>query len=136
MLPRFELAPGVPVGDATLPLISGPCVVESEELALETAQLLAAMSRRLGQPLIFKSSYDKANRSSLDSFRGLGRERGLEILGVVKQATGLPVLTDVHEPSHCDEAAAVCDVLQIPAFLCRQTDLLVAAASTGRGVAA
>ena len=131
----FDLAPGVTVGAELLPLISGPCVIESEERALETAQILHAMANRLGLPLIYKSSYDKANRSSIRSFRGPGLEAGVEILRAVKQATGLPMLTDVHEPSHCEKAAEVCDVLQIPAFLCRQTDLLVAAAGTGCGVA-
>ena len=135
MLTPFDLAPGVTVGAELLPVISGPCVIESEETALETAQILRAMANRMGLPLIYKSSYDKANRSSIRSFRGPGLEAGLEILQVVKEATGLPILTDVHEPSHCEKAAEVCDVLQIPAFLCRQTDLLVAAAGTGCGVA-
>jgi 2-dehydro-3-deoxyphosphooctonate aldolase (KDO 8-P synthase) len=92
------------------------------------------MARTLGTPLIFKSSFDKANRSSLGSFRGPGLARGLAALAAVKAATGLPLLTDVHEPAQCAPAAAVCDVLQIPAFLCRQTDLVVAAAATGRAV--
>jgi 2-dehydro-3-deoxyphosphooctonate aldolase (KDO 8-P synthase) len=135
MISRFDLAPGVAVGGSALPLIAGPCVVESEELAIEAAQIVKAMSFRLSLPVIYKSSYDKANRSSIDSFRGLGLEVGLEILATVRQATGLPILTDVHEPSHCDRAARVCDVLQIPAFLCRQTDLLVAAGGTGRSIA-
>jgi 2-dehydro-3-deoxyphosphooctonate aldolase (KDO 8-P synthase) len=135
MATPFDLAPGVTVGAELLPVISGPCVIESEETALETAQILRAMANRMGLPLIYKSSYDKANRSSIRSFRGPGLEAGLEILQVVKEATGLPILTDVHEPSHCEKAAEVCDVLQIPAFLCRQTDLLVAAAGTGCGVA-
>ena len=135
MTPRFDLAPGVTVGGHALPLIAGPCVVESEELAIEAAQVVKAMSFRLSLPVIFKSSYDKANRSSIRSFRGPGLEVGLEILATVRQATGLAVLTDVHEPSHCEAAAQVCDVLQIPAFLCRQTDLLVAAAATGRSIA-
>ena len=135
MIPRFDLAPGVAVGGSALPLIAGPCVVESEELAIEAAQIVKAMSFRLSLPVIYKSSYDKANRSSIDSFRGLGLEVGLEILATVRQATGLPILTDVHEPLHCDRAARVCDVLQIPAFLCRQTDLLVAAGGTGRSIA-
>ncbi len=135
MTPRFDLAPGVEVGGPALALVSGPCVIESEETALETAQIVKAMAHRLGLPAIYKSSYDKANRSSLHSFRGPGLEEGLEILAAVKEATGLPVYTDVHEPAHCEVVAAVCDVLQIPAFLCRQTDLLVAAAETGRTVA-
>jgi 2-dehydro-3-deoxyphosphooctonate aldolase (KDO 8-P synthase) len=131
-----ELAPGIVVGGAAaaLPVIAGPCVLESEELALATARTLAGIAGGLGLPLVFKSSFDKANRSSIDSFRGPGLARGLEILAAVKAATGLPVLTDVHEPAQCEPAAAVCDVLQIPAFLCRQTDLITAAAATGRAV--
>jgi 2-dehydro-3-deoxyphosphooctonate aldolase (KDO 8-P synthase) len=130
-----ELAPGVRVGGSgPLPVIAGPCVIESEELAVEMAHTLAAMAERLGVPLVFKSSFDKANRSSLNSFRGPGLEEGLRVLKIVKQETGLPVLTDVHEPHQCAPAAEVCDVLQIPAFLCRQTDLVVAAARTGRAV--
>ncbi|HXU44374.1 MAG TPA: 3-deoxy-8-phosphooctulonate synthase [Thermoanaerobaculia bacterium] len=109
-------------------------MLESEELAVATARLLAAMARRLGLPLVFKSSFDKANRSSLGSARGPGLEEGLRRLAVVKSETGLPVLTDVHETAQCEPAAAICDVLQIPAFLCRQTDLVVAAAATGRSV--
>jgi 2-dehydro-3-deoxyphosphooctonate aldolase (KDO 8-P synthase) len=135
-VPAVELAPGVVVGGGggALPVIAGPCVIESEELVLATARTLAAMARALGMPLIFKSSFDKANRSSLGSFRGPGLARGLAALAAVKAATGLPLLTDVHEPAQCAPAAAVCDVLQIPAFLCRQTDLVVAAAATGRAV--
>ena len=135
-VPAVELAPGVVVGGggAVLPVIAGPCVIESEELVLATARTLAAMARALGIPLIFKSSFDKANRSSIGSFRGPGLVRGLAALAAVKAATGLPLLTDVHEPAQCAPAAAVCDVLQIPAFLCRQTDLVVAAAATGRAV--
>jgi 2-dehydro-3-deoxyphosphooctonate aldolase (KDO 8-P synthase) len=130
-----ELAPGVRVGGSgPLPVIAGPCVIENEELAVEMAHTLAAMAERLGVPLVFKSSFDKANRSSLGSFRGPGLEEGLRVLRIVKQETGLPVLTDVHEPDQCAPAAEVCDVLQIPAFLCRQTDLVVAAARTGRAV--
>jgi 2-dehydro-3-deoxyphosphooctonate aldolase (KDO 8-P synthase) len=109
-------------------------VVESEERTLETAHVLAAMAERLGLPLVFKSSFDKANRSSIGTFRGPGLEEGLRVLRLVKEETGLPVLTDVHEPDQCGPAAEVCDVLQIPAFLCRQTDLVVAAARTGRAV--
>jgi 2-dehydro-3-deoxyphosphooctonate aldolase (KDO 8-P synthase) len=134
---RVELAPGVVVGGeggGALPVIAGPCVVESEELVLATARVLAAMASRLGLPLVFKSSFDKANRSALGSFRGPGLVRGLAALAAVKAATGLPLLTDVHEPGQCGPAAEVCDVLQIPAFLCRQTDLVLAAAATGRAV--
>ena len=131
-----ELAPGIRIGGAAgaFPVIAGPCVIESEELALGTARTLAAMARRLGVGLVFKSSFDKANRSALDSFRGPGLVEGLRVLRTVREETGLPVLTDVHEPAQCGPAAEVCDVLQIPAFLCRQTDLVVAAAATGRAV--
>jgi len=135
-----ELAPGVVVGGPggpggqPLPVIAGPCVIESEELAVAMARRLAAMAERLGIALVFKSSFDKANRSSLGSFRGPGLEEGLRVLKVVKEETGLPVLTDVHEPAQCEPAAEVCDALQIPAFLCRQTDLVVAAARTGRAI--
>ena len=133
-----ELAPGIVVGGGAggdaLPVIAGPCVVESEERTLETARLLAAMAGRLGLPLVFKSSFDKANRSSIGTFRGPGLDEGLRVLRRVGEETGLPVLTDVHEADQCGPAAEVCDVLQIPAFLCRQTDLVVAAARTGRAV--
>lgn len=129
-----ELAPGVVIGGESFPVIAGPCVIENEDLVVEMAHVLAAMSERLDLPLVFKSSFDKANRSSIGSFRGPGLEEGLRVLRIVKAETGLPVLTDVHEPHQCAPAAEVCDVLQIPAFLCRQTDLVVAAARTGRGV--
>ncbi|MDX1998360.1 MAG: 3-deoxy-8-phosphooctulonate synthase [Thermoanaerobaculia bacterium] len=125
---------GGPAGSAPLPVISGPCALESEELAFEVAHWLQATAARVGFAAIFKSSYDKANRSSLDSYRGPGLERGLEILQRIKSSLGLPVLTDVHEVHEVGPAAEVCDVLQIPAFLCRQTDLVVAAAKTGRAV--
>ena len=142
---RVELAPGVLVGGPPaapgdpaeaerLPVIAGPCALESEEVALGMARWLAALAGRLPIAPVFKSSFDKANRSSIASYRGPGLERGLEILAAVKEATGLPVLTDVHEPDQCARAAEVCDVLQIPAFLCRQTDLVVAAARTGRSL--
>jgi 2-dehydro-3-deoxyphosphooctonate aldolase (KDO 8-P synthase) len=130
-----ELAPGITIGGASdFPVIAGPCVVESEELVLSSARTLAALAARLGVSLIFKSSFDKANRSSIQSYRGPGLEAGLRALRRVREETGLPVLTDVHETSQCGPAAEVCDVLQIPAFLCRQTDLIVAAAKTGRAV--
>lgn len=134
-VPVFELAPGVSIGGDTFPVVAGPCVIESPEMLLGIAQTLGGMSHRLSAPVVFKASYDKANRSSIDSFRGPGLEEGLRLLAEVKQATGLPLLTDVHEPNQCPVAAEVCDVLQVPAFLCRQTDLLVAAADTGRTVA-
>jgi 2-dehydro-3-deoxyphosphooctonate aldolase (KDO 8-P synthase) len=115
-------------------LIAGPCVVESLDSALFHAQALQALTTRLGIPFIYKSSYDKANRTALDSFRGLGREEGLAVLATVKRETGVLVLTDIHSPEEAGPAAEVADVLQIPAFLCRQTDLLVAAGRTGRVV--
>jgi 2-dehydro-3-deoxyphosphooctonate aldolase (KDO 8-P synthase) len=117
-----------------LAFIVGPCVIESEAHAVDTALAIADVAERLAIPLIFKASYDKANRTSLKSFRGPGLDAGLKTLAEVKAKTGLPVLTDIHEPSHAAAAAAIVDVLQIPAFLCRQTDLLVAAAQTGRPV--
>ncbi len=112
-------------------LIAGPCVIESEELALETAGRLKEITARLGTPFIYKSSFDKANRSSLASFRGLGLERGLEILAKVKRTFGVPVLTDVHEYTPLEEVAQVVDVLQTPAFLCRQTDFIQNVARQG-----
>ena len=113
-------------------LIAGPCVIESEQLQMDTAGTLKEITTALGIPFIFKSSFDKANRSSGDTFRGPGMEQGLEILAKVKRELGVPVLTDVHETSQVSAVAAVCDVVQIPAFLCRQTDLLLAAAASGR----
>ncbi|MCC7519021.1 MAG: 3-deoxy-8-phosphooctulonate synthase [Verrucomicrobiae bacterium] len=115
-------------------LIAGPCAVESRALCLRVARELARLGRAHRLPVVFKASYDKANRSSHRSFRGPGLRRGLEWLRAVKEETGLPVLTDLHLPSEAESAAEVADVLQIPAFLCRQTDLLVAAAKTGRWV--
>jgi 2-dehydro-3-deoxyphosphooctonate aldolase (KDO 8-P synthase) len=120
--------------DRPLFLIAGPCVVESRELAMETAGRLKEITTRLGVPFIYKSSYDKANRSSLQSFRGLGRETGLAILDDVRRTIGVPVLTDIHEDSPLAEVAAAVDVLQTPAFLCRQTNFIVAACSQGRPV--
>jgi 2-dehydro-3-deoxyphosphooctonate aldolase (KDO 8-P synthase) len=117
-----------------LALIAGPCVIESTAHAIDTALELREIARRVGVPLVFKASYDKANRTSLSSFRGPGLDAGLRALAEVKAQSGLPVLTDIHEVSHAAPAAAVVDVLQIPAFLCRQTDLLVAAAKTGKTV--
>lgn len=132
--PRIELAPGVILGGEEMPVISGPCALESEEIALAMARRVAGWKERLGVPVVFKSSFDKANRSSIDSYRGPGLEEGLRRLRMVKEETGLPILTDVHEPHQCEPVAEVCDVLQIPAFLCRQTDLILAAAETGRGI--
>ena len=122
------------IGDGSLLLIAGPCVIESAAATLEIAHALKAYAGELDLPLIFKASYDKANRTSLTSYRGPGLEQGLEILARVKAEVGLPVLSDVHQVSEVEPAARVLDVLQIPAFLCRQTDLLVAAAKTGKVV--
>ncbi len=108
-------------------LIAGPCVIESEELVLRVAESLVKIQTELNLPVVFKSSFDKANRTSLQSFRGPGLEVGLKILEKVKRETGLPVTTDIHEPSQASPTAEVCDILQIPAFLARQTDLIVAA---------
>lgn len=112
-------------------LIAGPCVIESEQLVMDTAGRVAEIATSLGIPYIFKSSFDKANRTSITSFRGPGLEKGLAILKKVKDQFSLPVLTDVHTEEQATEAGKVVDVLQIPAFLCRQTDLLIAAAKTG-----
>jgi 2-dehydro-3-deoxyphosphooctonate aldolase (KDO 8-P synthase) len=117
---------------APLFLIAGPCVIESESHATSMAECLAKIASAVKVPLIFKASYDKANRSSVSSYRGPGLKEGLRILGGIKKKTGLPILTDVHEVSHVGPAAEVCDVLQIPAFLSRQTDLLVAVGKSGR----
>jgi 2-dehydro-3-deoxyphosphooctonate aldolase (KDO 8-P synthase) len=126
---RLEIGGGAP-----LAFIAGPCVIESEEHATRMARSIATIARGLGIPYIFKASFDKANRSSVGSFRGPGLVEGLRILGRVRQAAGVPVLSDIHEPAQAAPAAEVLDVLQIPAFLCRQTDLLVAAGRTGKPV--
>ena len=115
-------------------LIAGPCVIESEEHAADLATRLRDLTRRLGVPFVFKASYDKANRTSGRSFRGPRIEAGLKVLAAIKKRIGVPILTDIHEPAQASQAAEVADILQIPAFLCRQTDLLVAAAKTGRVV--
>ena len=125
---------GARIGGGPLALIAGPCVIEDEDTTLEIARRLAETCADLDVPLVFKASYDKANRTSVRSFRGPGIEKGLEILARVKGEVGCPVLSDVHEPGQAERAAAVLDVLQIPAFLCRQTDLLVAAGRTGKVV--
>ena len=117
----------------TFTLIAGPCVIESRDLALEVAEQVKAITDRLGITYVFKASFDKANRSSGGSFRGPGVDQGLAVLAEVKQRLGLPVLTDIHESQQAAQVAAVVDVLQIPAFLCRQTDLLLAAAEAVRG---
>lgn len=114
--------------------IAGPCVIESAELLDQVAQELVRINKQSGTDIIFKSSFDKANRTSISSFRGPGLEKGLQMLSDVKKKYGLRILTDIHESWQAEPAGEVCDVLQIPAFLCRQTDLLVAAAKTGRTV--
>jgi 2-dehydro-3-deoxyphosphooctonate aldolase (KDO 8-P synthase) len=119
-------------GGHPLFLIAGPCVIESEAHAQSIAEQVMRMARNAGVPLIFKASYDKANRSSLNSYRGPGLKEGLRILAAIKKELNLPILTDIHEVAQADAAAEVCDVLQIPAFLSRQTDLLIAAGKTGR----
>jgi 2-dehydro-3-deoxyphosphooctonate aldolase (KDO 8-P synthase) len=121
-------------GNNPLALIAGPCVIEGEEPLLMVAERVQEICGRVGIPIVLKSSYDKANRTSLQSFRGPGIERGLEFLRRVREKTGLPVLTDVHEVAQVALAAEVVDALQIPAFLCRQTDLLLAAGHSGRAV--
>lgn len=120
--------------DRPLFLIAGPCVVESRQLAFDTAGELKQLCAGIGIPFIYKSSYDKANRSSIKSFRGLGMDKGLEILGEVRKQIGVPVLTDVHDTDEIAAAAAAVDVLQTPAFLCRQTDFICAVASAGKPV--
>jgi 2-dehydro-3-deoxyphosphooctonate aldolase (KDO 8-P synthase) len=129
----FEIGP-VRVGDGKLFLIAGPCVIESEAHVRRMAEAIQRVTSDLGVPYIFKASFDKANRTSVRSFRGPGLVEGTGILGRLGKDTGLPVLTDVHEPGQCQIAAEAVDVLQIPAFLCRQTDLLVAAGKTGCAV--
>ena len=130
----------VAVGDVTLgdgqplALIAGPCVIESESHAIDTASTIHEIANRCGVPLIFKASFDKANRTSITSFRGPGLQEGLRVLDRVKREVGVPILTDIHEPHQAAPVAEVADVVQIPAFLSRQTDLLVAAAATGRVV--
>ncbi len=126
---KIKLGAGAP-----LFLIAGPCVIESEGHALMMAEKLGAVAGEHGVPYIFKASYDKANRTSVASYRGPGLKNGLKILAKIKKRTGLPVLTDVHQASEVEAAAEVCDILQIPAFLSRQTDLLVAAGKSGRVV--
>ena len=120
--------------DGPLFVIAGPCVIETSRICLDIAGRLVEIQDALDIPIIFKASFDKANRSSLSSFRGPGLDKGLEILAKVREQTGLPVLTDVHEPRQATEAAKVVDCLQVPAFLCRQTDLLCACAETGRAI--
>lgn len=134
LVPEFTLC-GHPVGlGERLFLIAGPCVIESESLCLQVAEELARIAERLGLLIIFKASFDKANRTSASSYRGVGVGDGLAILDKVRRATGLPILTDVHAPEQVSEVAEVADVLQTPAFLARQTDLIEAAAASGRPV--
>jgi 2-dehydro-3-deoxyphosphooctonate aldolase (KDO 8-P synthase) len=125
---------GVTIGGRSLVLIAGPCVIESEAHAIETALALLDITRRAGVPFIFKASFDKANRTSGSSYRGPGLDEGIRVLGRVRDAARVPILTDIHEPGQAAPVAAVADVLQIPAFLSRQTDLITAAAQTGRVV--
>ncbi len=132
-VPEVAMA-GKSYGRNNLFVLAGPCVIESPDLAMEVAESLADISQRLNLPLIFKASFDKANRTSIDSFRGPGLEEGLQVLARVKEATGLPVVSDVHWPHQAAAAAEVLDVLQVPAFLCRQTDLLMAVGQTGKPV--
>jgi 2-dehydro-3-deoxyphosphooctonate aldolase (KDO 8-P synthase) len=125
---------GIRIGDGGLFLIAGPCVIESEKHAIFMAEVIKGVTRALNLPFIFKASYDKANRTSMRSFRGPGLAEGLRILKKVKDEVHVPVLTDVHETADVAKVAEVVDVLQIPAFLCRQTDLLVASGKTGRAI--
>jgi 2-dehydro-3-deoxyphosphooctonate aldolase (KDO 8-P synthase) len=131
----FEIAPGIRVGEGLTPFFfAGPCVIESADFALGVAKTVRETAERQGAKVVFKASFDKANRSSVQSFRGPGLEEGLEALAAVKEATGLPILTDVHHPEQAARAAEVADVLQVPAFLCRQTDLLIACGESGASV--
>lgn len=125
----------IPIGpNAPLAFFAGPCVIESRDHVIRMAEAIANLADETGAPIIFKASYDKANRTSVDAFRGPGVEQGAEILGEVKEQFGLPILTDVHEPWQVEQIAPVADVLQVPAFLCRQTDLILAIAKSGRVV--
>lgn len=133
MISSFQLG-DIRIGAGNLFLIAGPCVIESEEHVIRMAEIIKGVTRALGFPFIFKASYDKANRTSIRSFRGLGIKEGLRILKKIKEEVQVPVLTDVHEAADVARVAEVVDVLQIPAFLCRQTDLVVAAALSGRAV--
>ena len=135
MTPRHVAVGSITIGnDLPLVFIVGPNTLESREHALETSAALAELAKKLGIDLIYKTSFDKANRSSVDGVRGVGFKQGLPILAEVRETSGLPVLTDVHEPDQCAPTAEVVDILQIPAFLCRQTDLLLAAGNTGNTI--
>lgn len=120
------------IGGDKLTILAGPCAIESQDILNKTAEKLKSVTEKLGINYVFKSSFDKANRSSIDSFRGPGLEKGLEMLAKVKKEFELPIVTDIHSPEQADVVAEVADIIQIPAFLCRQTDLLVAAAKTGK----
>lgn len=120
------------IGDKKLTILAGPCAIESQEILDETAEALQSICKKLDINYVFKSSFDKANRSSINSFRGPGLEKGLKMLQAVKTKYNLPIVTDIHTPDQASKVAEVADILQIPAFLCRQTDLLVAAAKTGK----
>ena len=131
---EVKITDTITVGNSEIFLIAGPCVIESEDLVMEVAGKMKEITDKLGIKYVFKASFDKANRTSINSFRGPGLEKGLEILSRVKSKYNLPIATDIHEPWQCKEASKVIDTLQIPAFLCRQTDLLIAAAETGKAV--
>ena len=133
-VPPVTIGPVTIGGGHPLVLIGGPCVIESERHAVDLGGAIAEIARRCGVPYVFKASFDKANRTSVTSFRGPGLDAGLKVLEAVKAQLGVPILTDIHEPHQAEPTAAVADVLQIPAYLCRQTDLLLAAARTGRAV--
>ena len=128
---KIDVDRGVAFGDGSLTFIAGPCVIESRRMALDLAARLVEVANDLSVNYVFKASFDKANRTSVDSFRGPGIDEGLDILAEIREKFEVPVITDVHEPWQCARAAQVCDVLQIPAFLARQTDLVVAAGETG-----
>ncbi len=134
MKPESFQVGNVTIGSGGLFLIAGPCVIESEKHAIKMAECIAGVARALQIPYVFKASYDKANRTSLKSYRGPGMKEGLRVLRTVAQTVKIPVLTDVHQVSDVDDVAAAVDILQIPAFLCRQTDLIVAAAKSGRAL--
>jgi len=133
-VPEVPIADHAVLGRDTLVLIAGPCVIESDDHAVDLGKEIAAVARRAGVPYVFKASFDKANRTSLGSFRGPGLERGLMTLRRVRDEVGVPILTDIHEPWQAEPVADVAEILQIPAFLSRQTDLIVAAARTGKVV--
>ena len=128
---KIEVDKGVVFGNGSLVFIAGPCVIESREMALELAKRLTVLARKLKVQYVFKASFDKANRTSVDSYRGPGLEKGLDILAEIRAKYDVPVLTDIHEPWQAKPVAEVCDILQIPAFLARQTDLVLAAGATG-----